>query len=436
MKVFVDTAAVMEKPLAQAAGLGWQGKHTNLVSREFGSWLFLGAIFTTLELPRDEAEIDHCGSCRACLDICPTAAFPAPYQLDARRCISYLTIENKGPIPHEFRKAIGNRIYGCDDCLAVCPWNKFAQAGREAKLAARDELRAPPLAELARLDDAAFRALFPKSPVKRIGRDRFIRNVLIAIGNSGDASLAAEAERLLDDESRWCAARRSGRWRNWWRRRSSTRWRSATRRRDRRACARNGWLLLDTQSSCPAEAGHPVRRGLSIRSLTSLEYWIARSSAQLRTRRAMTKQQNPSCSAAMTNQPFFTKRGDAFIPNPVSNGPWDPNSMHGRVVVGLLAHVIEERHGSDEFVPARLTVDMFRLPDILTPVEVTTRLVRDGKRIKVVEAEFFSGGTSMARASCQLLRRTENAPGNVWSPSNWDAPLPETSRRRPIPSSA
>jgi len=201
VKVFVDTAAVMEKPLAQAAGLGWQGKHTNLVSREFGSWLFLGAIFTTLELPRDEADIDHCGSCQACLDICPTSAFPAPYKLDARRCISYLTIENKGPIPHAFRKAIGNRIYGCDDCLAVCPWNKFAQAGRETKLAARDELRAPALADLARLDDAAFRARFTKSPVKRIGRDRFVRNVLIAIGNSNDAALAAEAERLLDDDS-------------------------------------------------------------------------------------------------------------------------------------------------------------------------------------------------------------------------------------------
>lgn len=201
VKVFVDTAAVMEKPLAQAAHLGWQGKHTNLVSREFGSWLFLGAIYTTLDLPRDEAEIDHCGSCRACLDICPTSAFPAPYKLDARRCISYLTIENKGPIPHEFRKAIGNRIYGCDDCLAACPWNKFAQAGREAKLAARRELRAPALAELARLDDAAFRALFTKSPVKRIGRDRFLRNVLIAIGNSGEVALADEARRLLGDES-------------------------------------------------------------------------------------------------------------------------------------------------------------------------------------------------------------------------------------------
>src|SRR5882757_9760425 len=201
VKVFVDTAAVMEKPLAQAAGLGWQGKHTNLVSREFGSWLFLGAIFTTLDLPRDEADADHCGSCQACLDICPTSAFPAPYKLDARRCISYLTIEDKGPIPHEFRKAIGNRIYGCDDCLAVCPWNKFAQTGRETKLAARDELRAPDLAYLARLDDSAFRALFAKSPVKRIGRDRFIRNVLIAIGNSGDAALAGAAERLLGDES-------------------------------------------------------------------------------------------------------------------------------------------------------------------------------------------------------------------------------------------
>jgi epoxyqueuosine reductase len=201
VKVFVDTAAVMEKPLAQASGLGWQGKHTNLVSREFGSWLFLGAIFTTLDLPPDDAELDHCGSCHACLDICPTSAFPAPYKLDARRCISYLTIENKGPIPREFRKAIGNRIYGCDDCLAVCPWNKFAQEGRETKLAARDELRAPLLAELAGLDDAAFRARFTKSPVKRIGRGRFIRNVLIAIGNSGEGALAQAAERLLSDAS-------------------------------------------------------------------------------------------------------------------------------------------------------------------------------------------------------------------------------------------
>jgi epoxyqueuosine reductase len=199
IKVFVDTAAVMEKPLAQAAGIGWQGKHTNLVSRELGSWLFLGAIFTTLDLPPDDAEIDHCGSCQACLDICPTAAFPAPYRLDARRCISYLTIEHKGPIPRALRPLIGNRIYGCDDCLAVCPWNKFAKAGREMKLAARDNLQAPLLAELAQLDDAGFRALFAKSPVKRVGRVRFLRNVLIAIGNSREPSLADAAAQLLDD---------------------------------------------------------------------------------------------------------------------------------------------------------------------------------------------------------------------------------------------
>jgi epoxyqueuosine reductase len=201
VKVFVDTAAVMEKPLAASAGLGWQGKHTNLVSRKLGSWLFLGAIFTTLDLPADEPVEDSCGSCRACLDICPTNAFPAPYRLDARKCISYLTIEHKGPIPRELRGLMGNRIYGCDDCLAVCPWNKFAQAGREAKLSARDNLRAPELAALARLDDAQFRALFSKSPIKRTGRDRFLRNVLIAIGNSGDTSLVPEAERLLDDAS-------------------------------------------------------------------------------------------------------------------------------------------------------------------------------------------------------------------------------------------
>jgi epoxyqueuosine reductase len=201
MKVFVDTAAVMEKPLAQSAGIGWQGKHTNLVSREFGSWLFLGAIFTTLDLPHDAFDADHCGSCQACLDACPTAAFPAPYRLDARKCISYLTIEHKSAIPPEFRAAIGNRIYGCDDCLAACPWNKFAQQGRELKLAARDELREPDLAELSRLDDAAFRNFFSKSPVKRIGRDRFVRNVLIAIGNSGHAALCENAIALLDDPS-------------------------------------------------------------------------------------------------------------------------------------------------------------------------------------------------------------------------------------------
>ena len=201
VKVFVDTAPVMEKPLAEAAGLGWQGKHTNLVSRAHGSWLFLATIFTTAELRPDTREEDHCGSCRACLDACPTDAFPAPYRLDARRCISYLTIENKEPIPREFRAAIGNRIYGCDDCLAACPWNKFASAASEAKFFAREELRAPKLEDLLRLDDAAFRALFTGSPVKRIGRDRFIRNVLIAAGNSGKADLADSVRPLLADAS-------------------------------------------------------------------------------------------------------------------------------------------------------------------------------------------------------------------------------------------
>ena len=201
VKVFVDTAPLMEKPLAQAAGLGWQGKHTNLVSREFGSWLFLGAIVTSLRLPEDAPETDSCGTCRACLDVCPTKAFPAPYQLDARRCISYLTIEHDGPIPREFRKAIGNRIYGCDDCLAVCPWNKFAQVTREAKLQARADRVSPRLADLAVLDHPGFKEKFAASPIKRIGRDRFLRNVLIAIGNSGDGSLAAAAESCLADGS-------------------------------------------------------------------------------------------------------------------------------------------------------------------------------------------------------------------------------------------
>ena len=199
LKVFVDTAPVMEKPLAQAAGIGWQGKHTNLVSRDFGSWLFLGEIFTAAELPPDEPEIDHCGSCSACQDICPTAAFPAPYRLDARRCISYLTIEHKGPIPLEFRAPMGNRIYGCDDCLAVCPWNKFASRTAELAFEPRAVLTAPRLADLAVLDDAAFRAAFAGSPIKRIGRDRFVRNVLIAIGNSGEADLAPVVEGLLED---------------------------------------------------------------------------------------------------------------------------------------------------------------------------------------------------------------------------------------------
>jgi epoxyqueuosine reductase len=200
-KVFVDTAPLMEKPLAQAAGLGWQGKHTNLVSRAHGSWLFLGVVLTTLDLAPDAAEADHCGACRACLDACPTAAFAAPYRLDARRCISYLTIEHKGHIPAEFRAAMGNRIYGCDDCLAVCPWNKFARVSKEPDFAPRADLVAPALAQLAALDDAGFRARFAGSPVKRIGRDRFVRNVLIASGNSGRPELAAAARALADDAS-------------------------------------------------------------------------------------------------------------------------------------------------------------------------------------------------------------------------------------------
>jgi epoxyqueuosine reductase len=199
VKVFVDTAPVMEKPLAEAAGLGWQGKHTVVVSREYGSWLFLGAIFTTADLPADEAHPESCGTCTRCLDICPTNAFPAPFQLDARRCLSYLNIELKGPIPHEFRVAMGNRIYGCDDCLAVCPWNKFAAETREMKLRARDDLRSPALADLAALDDETFRRFFSASPVKRIGHARFLRNVLIAIGNSADPLLLAVAEARLHD---------------------------------------------------------------------------------------------------------------------------------------------------------------------------------------------------------------------------------------------
>ncbi|MGH6763612.1 MAG: tRNA epoxyqueuosine(34) reductase QueG [Phyllobacterium sp.] len=199
VKVFVDTAPVMEKPLAEAAGIGWQGKHTNLVSRTHGSWLFLGSIFTTAELEPDQPERDHCGSCRACLDSCPTNAFPAPYRLDAGRCISYLTIEHKGPIALEFRKPMGNRIYGCDDCLAACPWNKFAKTAREAKLQARDELREPAIRDLLKLDDTAFRTLFSGSPVKRVGRDRFLRNVLIAAGNSDDISLANQIVFHLND---------------------------------------------------------------------------------------------------------------------------------------------------------------------------------------------------------------------------------------------
>lgn len=215
IKVFVDTAPVMEKPLAAAAGLGWQGKHTNLLSRRLGSWFFLGAIFTTMPLPPDAPEREHCGSCRACLDACPTGAFPAPFQLDARRCISYLTIEHKGPVDPELRPLMGNRIYGCDDCLAVCPWNKFAQAGSEMRY--RGIVGAPPLAELAGLDDAEFRARFSGSPIKRIGRDRFVRNVLYAIGNSGSAALrdvaaglAGDADPAVADAARWAVTRLGG----------------------------------------------------------------------------------------------------------------------------------------------------------------------------------------------------------------------------------
>jgi epoxyqueuosine reductase len=217
VKVFVDTAPLMEKPLAALAGLGWQGRHTNLVSRDHGSWLFLGVILTDAVLAAATPETDHCGSCRACLDICPTDAFPAPYQIDARRCISYLTIEHHGTIPHEFRAAMGNRIYGCDDCLAICPWNKFASVAREAKLVARDDLKSPALAELLLLNDAGFRATFAGSPIKRIGRDRFMRNVLIAAGNSADPALAKPVAALLADASAlvrgaavWALARLAG----------------------------------------------------------------------------------------------------------------------------------------------------------------------------------------------------------------------------------
>ena len=201
VKLFVDTAPVMEKPLAARAGIGWQGKHTNLVSRRHGSWLFLGELFTTLDLAPNNAEDDHCGSCRQCLDICPTDAFPTPYRLDARRCISYLTIEHKGHIAPEFREAMGNRVYGCDDCLAVCPWNKFARRTEEYAFLPRAELTAPRLADLAALDDTTFRTIFSGSPIKRTGRDRFVRNVLIAIGNCGDATVLTAATRLLHDAS-------------------------------------------------------------------------------------------------------------------------------------------------------------------------------------------------------------------------------------------
>ncbi len=216
VKVFVDTAPVMEKPLAASAGLGWQGKHTNLVSRQHGSWLFLGEIYTTATLPADAASGDHCGTCRRCLQACPTDAFPEPYRLDATRCISYLTIEHPGPIPHALRPAIGNRIYGCDDCLAACPWNRFAAASQHMKLVARSDLAAPPLQELAELDDIGFRKKFAGSPIKRIGRDRFVRNVAVAVGNSGLPALVPAAQGLANDADpvvaeagRWAVARLS-----------------------------------------------------------------------------------------------------------------------------------------------------------------------------------------------------------------------------------
>ncbi|MEP2029382.1 MAG: tRNA epoxyqueuosine(34) reductase QueG [Paracoccaceae bacterium] len=217
VKVFVDTAPVPEKPLGQAAGLGWQGKHTNLVSREWGNWAFIGSVFTTIDLPADAAEVDHCGNCRSCIDVCPTNAFPAPYQLDARRCISYLTIEHKGPVDEELRGLMGNRIYGCDDCLAACPWNKFAVAASDVRYAAREDLKAPALADLAQLDDTAFRQRFSGSPIKRIGRNRFVRNVLYAIGNSADSSLIVVARDLSEDDdatvadaARWAVGNLSG----------------------------------------------------------------------------------------------------------------------------------------------------------------------------------------------------------------------------------
>jgi epoxyqueuosine reductase len=214
IKVFVDTAPVMEKPLGQASGLGWQGKHTNLLARGLGNWFFLGSIFTTVDLEPDAPERDHCGNCTACLDICPTGAFPAPFQLDARRCISYLTIEHHGPVEPDLREKMGNRIYGCDDCLAACPWNKFAVAATEMRYAGRPELQSPKLADLAGLDDTAFRAMFSGSPIKRIGRGRFVRNVLYAIGNSGEAALIGAAQALTDDNdptvadaARWAVER-------------------------------------------------------------------------------------------------------------------------------------------------------------------------------------------------------------------------------------
>ena len=403
VKVFVDTAAVMEKPLAQAAGLGWQGKHTNLVSREFGSWLFLGAIFTAADLPRDEADRDHCGSCNACQEICPTAAFPAPYKLDARRCISYLTIENKGPIPHEFRKSIGNRIYGCDDCLAVCPWNKFAQEGREAKLSARAELRAPSLSDLARLDDAAFRALFTKSPVKRIGRDRFIRNVLIAIGNTEDPSLAVRPNDCWMMQARWCAVRRYGRCRNWWRGRRSGRWRRRRLARADEACVRSDRLAA---VHARRDKGRSDCIGRSALDFVADEQF-----------RMVPGHDKNSPSSAVARRHLHAQSGLERSMGPELDA-WSRRHRSARPRDRGASRLRRIRPGKADGRHVPVT-------EHPTPMEVTTKLVRDGMRIKVVEAEFLPAAPAWRAPHASYCVKTENAPGNVWSPSNWDAPLPD-----------
>ena len=344
VKVFVDTAAVMEKPLSEAAGLGWQGKHTNLVSREFGSWLFLGSIFTTLDLPRDASDENHCGSCRACLDACPTDAFPSPYRLDARRCISYLTIEHKGPIPREFRKAIGNRIYGCDDCLAVCPWNKFAQQGREMKLRAREELRAPSLADLSRLDDAAFRALVfqiageadrprPLHPQcadrhRQLQRRRTRRSTPNACSTT---------------RARWCGARRPGRSRNCC----------------QRGCIRRGSRSAQLQRESRPDRSRRVRR---CKQLANPHKFMS-SHACARPARPLDFLSRSSMVRRHENRALLHPDGDRFLPTSAGRSPWDPKFMHGRIVVGLLGQEIERRHGGPDYMPSRLTVDMYRLPD-------------------------------------------------------------------------
>ena len=426
VKVFVDTAAVMEKPLAQAAGLGWQGKHTNLVSREFGSWLFLGAIFTTLELPRDDG--------RASIIAAPAA--PASTSVRRRR-FPRPTSSMRGaafpisPSRTRGRSRANSAKPSATASMAATIASRCARGTSSRKPAARrnspraTNLRAPDLAELARLDDAAFRALFAKSPVKRIGRDRFVRNVLIAIGNSNDRALGRRAPSACSTTTaRWCAAPRCGRCRNCWTREEfcgarRRRWRRDGRDRARGMAARKQrcqTLILRERRSAPCVSKDEPAPGLMVRD-------GARAPPHHEDHALDFIAQIPSWSRPMTNQPFFTRDRDAFMPTPVASGPWDPKSLHGRVIIGLLAFVIEQRHGADDFVPARLTVDMFRLPTF-APIEVKTRLVRDGLRIKVVEADFFSGGVAMARASCQLLRKTENPQGRVWSPPNWEVPAP------------